>query len=205
MGVLHNELKEGAFGKAVENSLGLDLAEGGLERVGETLQPIFNMWERPEWAHHRDERIWAVAPSQPAVVGEFSMVGIAVPANSKLIAVVEDIILFTNNTVAGLNVAMFNSVAFTASSTPSPRDSRIPFVGGTNPTIGVTSFAHHQAALPYPAVLLTMIAAGNAPLHMNMPIVITPGFACYVGPTAVNTLAGACLIGRSRPARRGEL
>lgn len=208
MGVLHNELKEGDFGKAVENALGLDLAEGGLERVGETLQPTFNMWERPEWAHLRGERIWAVQPSQAAVAAEFSMVGIAVPANSNLIAVVERVILFPGGSPANAvsQLALFNSVVFAATSTPNPRDSRIPFVGGTTPTIGVISFAHHQAALPYPAFLASLTPPGNQEPHeYNLPVVITPGFALYLGPTVVNLGIWGCFIGRSRPARRGEL
>lgn len=208
MGVLHNELKEGDFGKAVENALGLDLAEGGLERVGETLQPTFNMWERPEWAVLRGERLWAVQPSQPAVVGEFSSVGIAVPANSKVIAVIDQIILFPGFGNALTEVALFNIPAggFTSTSTPNPRDSRIPWVGGTTPTIGVISFAHHQVAVPFPAFFMNITpAAGQPPTAYSFPIVITPGFALFIEPFANNTRIDAAIIGRSRPARRGEL
>lgn len=63
---------------------GLDDSEGGLERLGETLTPIVNPWERDDWAYVIGERWCTGYTATPSAAGTNSAVGLRNPlATSK--------------------------------------------------------------------------------------------------------------------------
>lgn len=58
MGQQHNELHgAGTIQRAVVEAVGGAGHELGLERLGETLQPIIDIWSRPEWSILRQEHL----------------------------------------------------------------------------------------------------------------------------------------------------
>lgn len=69
MGQGHNELRRGEFSRAIKALVGDSDSESGLERFGETLQPIIDLWNLPEMHLLRGERLFgcvattAVAPA----------------------------------------------------------------------------------------------------------------------------------------------
>lgn len=115
MGQLHNELTRGLFSSALTAALGVAKGRGGLERFGETLQPIVNLWERPEWAFLRQEQLWAVRQSQGAVALEFGHIAIANPANSGVISVVEVYQARSSTAGTSLDTSIFYEGTWTSS------------------------------------------------------------------------------------------
>lgn len=81
---------------------GLAENEAGVERLGETLTPTLNIWERPEWALLRGETLW-VANRVVTAGGAGTMAGVAIcnPVGSGIVTVVEK---------AQLNVAVAGAV-----------------------------------------------------------------------------------------------
>ncbi len=203
MGQLHNELtgRAGFLARAIRNALQIENADTGIERLSETLTPTVNLWERPEWALLRGERLWGVAPSQAAVVAEFSQVGIFNPANSGLIVVVKEVGVF-NNANAFFDVILGANVPFSATSTPNSRDSRTALIAG----IHCGSFAHHAAArIGAGAIVWSFGNSANTYTRYVLDIVLSPGFFLAIGPPTVNQAAQVSLLGYERPAFSGEL
>lgn len=206
MGGVHNELtgRAGFIARALRNALQIEDPGVALERVSETLQPTFDLWakHRPEFSLLRGERLFGVAPSQPAVAGEFGQVGIFNPAGSGLIVIVTDLLGCLPGAGVTVEVQLGANVAFTATSTPNSRDSRTALLTG----VQCGSFANHAAARIGSGALIT--AFGQAVVgYLNLPInvVLHPGFFLAVGPNIVNTSIGCSFVGYERPAFAGEL
>lgn len=205
MGSVHNELtgRAGFISRAIRNALQIDDGGIGIERLSETLTPTINLWERPEWALLRGERIWGVAPSAPAVAGQFSQVGISNPNNSGLIVVVQGIGGMNMTGVPEIIEVMLGAnVAFTSTSTPNSRDSRVALLTG----VQCTSFVNQAAARIGSGALIAQLAInGGTYSEYHFPIVLSPGFFVAAGPSTVNRLAALTFFGYERPAFAGEL
>lgn len=67
MGLIHNELRKGTLSRALKSILGDDQGEGGIERYGETLTPVIDLWSptQSEWALPRSERRFGVRGTTP--------------------------------------------------------------------------------------------------------------------------------------------
>lgn len=91
MGKLHNELRRGPWSAAVTAALG-DTREGGVERFSESLQPIMDIWSRPEWAILRREQLIYLHGFAPAVAGELSCVTFSNP-DPNMILVIERLMI----------------------------------------------------------------------------------------------------------------
>lgn len=89
MGAVHNALTRGPLGGALTRALGDTRGSSGLERYGETLTPVMNLWDLPEWAYLRREYLCARLDQPAAVAGEYSGCAIVNPAGSNCLAVVE--------------------------------------------------------------------------------------------------------------------
>jgi len=201
---LHHFTKEQAGYRAAVGEQ--DAAFTGIERAGETLTPILNIWERPEWAFPRGERLWAVSPSQSAVAAEFAQVGIINPTGSGHICVVDWAFGFnTAATAIRIEYRLGAQVTVDASAQPMPRDPRAGLIAtGVGPLI---SFANSAAArigsLLFQALSTTTGVWG--PGCPPPPVVLTPGFFLALGPDTVNLGIAATLSGYVRPALPGEL
>lgn len=177
----------------------------GIERAGETLTPIINLWDRdrPDWAFLRGEFLWAIAPSISATVGEFGQVGVINPTASGVICVVNHI---EGRLTAGavIEVRIGAQVAVDSVATPVPIDTRAGIIStGVGPLI---SFAHDAAARIGGLVFQRSQASSlvwEGP--MPFPIVLSPGFFVAVGSASTNTGVAGTLAGYFRRAFEGEL
>lgn len=102
MGQIHNELRRGAFSRALKNFLGSADSEAGVERFGETLTPIIDGFNLPELNFPRGDSRFGRLFQADGVIARFNGVQIFNPANSGIIAVVE----FLEN-----NVEMYGEVS----------------------------------------------------------------------------------------------
>ena len=87
MSRLHNALTRGAISDALKRAVGDTRSQGGVERYSETLEPVLDLWSRPEWAILRDEILWGGASTQAAVAGELSFVAVINPLGSGMLTV----------------------------------------------------------------------------------------------------------------------
>jgi len=89
VGQVHNQLQQaGQLLGGIKAALGATDSEGGIERYGETLQPIVNIWDRPEWALLRGEILFSRQVTSPALAARNSVVELVNPSTSRKIAVV---------------------------------------------------------------------------------------------------------------------
>lgn len=204
---LHNQLFRGVWSEALKRALGITKQPGGLERFGETLTPTINMWERPEWAFLRTEQLWAKGTAQAAVVGEFSGMGIANPAGSAKVVVVER--ASGVNIVAGASVRLNLSTRAAMAATYGfanviARDTRIPsqllqipeFWFGSDAAGLAPFFGLDQHNCPDTAL---------RPFEVGLPVVLLPGFAIVAEGAAVNQGVTAYFAGYVRNALPTEL
>lgn len=78
--------------RAYQKALGeRDAQFAGIERGGETLTPVIDLWTRPEWAILRGERLGGVNRTVTAVAAEFGVIGLCNPVGSRRIITVERI------------------------------------------------------------------------------------------------------------------
>jgi len=90
MGDVPNELRRaGRITTAFLNALGM--TEGYVDRLGDTLTPTIDVWERPEWAHLRGEHRYSRNVTSAAVVARFSSIQLINPAGSGQLIVVDRI------------------------------------------------------------------------------------------------------------------
>lgn len=198
----HNALKYSPeLSKGAAQVLGGAYGDVGISRMSESLQVIADLWQQPEWAFPRGEKLWAVNPSQAAVAAEFSTVGIRNPSGSQLIVVVDQVVIFTSpgGSFSG-RIAAQSTVDATA--TPQVRDSRIGVSSGGR--LQTVSIAHVDPAI-LGFVLWTVRLGNDVCTVLPFPVVLSPGFDFFVGPTAVNLAANVSFIGRERQAFPGEL
>lgn len=70
MGSLHNELLKSILGPGLKAALGDDTHDSALERWGETLQPVIDLWSKLEWERLTGEfnygLIWTTAAAPAA-------------------------------------------------------------------------------------------------------------------------------------------
>ncbi len=211
MGQVHNGLERaGNLTAALKDALNATDSEGGLERFGETMTPVIDIWNKPEWAFLRSESLVAGFRFTPAVVGEFSNVALLNPGGSKVLCVVEA--ASVDHSVAGL-VCQLNGPATEAAinatlagATPGGvRDSRFPNVlansicktlVGSDPALGINgpNLESRRKA-----------AAETVDFQTALPVILSPGFGLVISANLVNTQFNGGFGWRERPCFLGEL
>jgi len=206
MGRVHNELNRGDLSSALKLALGATKGEGGIERYGETLDPILNLWGMPEWAFLRNERLSALTSQQPAVAAEFGIVGIGNPLNSNTIIVVETV-SSTSGAIISLRLevvahTVIAATVVTAAGVGSLRDRRFLGPGRTHFVTGTDA-----AAPPFGATVeIRAPAAANHWVDFNvLPVVLKPGDDLVVVGATVNNTVAVNFGWRERQAYPGEL
>jgi hypothetical protein len=202
VGLLHNELKSSPLARAIKKILAVSDSEGGLERFGETLTPVLDMWSLPEFEVPRGERGFSQSVNSPAVAARFSCIALTNPVGSQMLGVVN----LVRNTGAG---AIFFSTDTTIASsllanlvTSSPR------------SLDLRPFQVGQAAVPAAQLLLQSgdtaagvsranhflngIGASGPPDSIDPRIVLPPGTAVFLFGGAVNATITAEIRWRER-------
>lgn len=206
MADIHNALRRGRLSKALSQVVGDTRSDGGLERYGETLQGIIDLWGEPEWAFSRQEKLWTFHLSAIAVVAEGSIVALTNPVGSGLLVVVEKITA-CNGTAAGqVIIGMADRAALAATLTASTqtftRDQRAPVQtppeawSGSDPTV------------PFGGITYDMVisaAANQREPFISPPYIIVPGRGLLVQGNGLNQGIITTWVGRTRIAERGEL
>lgn len=210
MGGIHNELSRGTLSRALTLAVGAARGESGLERYGETLTPVLDLWSRPEFALLRGEVLWAQLATLTAVVGEYSGAAIINPTGSGLLVLVNGMVRgggasFTWGiaTEAAL-VATYAGNTFVAT----PIDGRKYKPGlltgtATGPGIVFGSDPAPQVIASLGQVTTTALTSDERPFQF--PIILRPGQAALIETANVNTGTNAAFWGWARRANVGEL
>lgn len=210
---IHNELK---YHTSLTNAFrilgGVDgSVHPGVERLGETLTPILNVWDLPEHAVLRNEQLGAAKAFQAAVAAEFSIIAWVNPATSKQLVVVEAISVGSSALLTTqLEVGAFTALAGTLTAPAqmvAARDRRFKpasQVGSFSLAIG--SDLSNTFGVPLEQVTAANTAAStHTPFIVGLPVIVKPGdFVAVIGQT-VNLSLAAQVRWRERPALPGEL
>jgi len=210
VGQIHNELRRGPFSAAMTAAIG-DTRGGGIERFGETLTPVLNLWDRPEWAYLRKEILFSDFLSSNALAGEFSAAAWSLPVNSKALMIVEAVTARSGAASVFLGSNLRSVIAGTLAlggGSVINRDQRvqdrpdvtpirvIEIERWTGTDIGNTLGGNAEE-------VMTTAAAYSR--FISPPWVIRPGGAIYVIGQTVNNSVQANIAGYYRQALNGEL
>lgn len=211
MGHVHNAIhRYGALLKGIKNIFGDVDAEAGVERYGETVTPIVNPWERPEWALPMDVKLGTSQTRATLVAAEFSMVGLLVPTGSNTIVVVEgvrgrnlsdaDALLLVRADVTSVSaITGFSELA----SASFCRDFRVLRIQGTQLT-KAHLFRGTSAAPPGSNQDVAFHPTTAEATFQSPPYVLGPGDALYVRTQTVNQSLESAWKWRERLALPGE-
>lgn len=214
MGQLHNELRRGILSRALTLALGDARGAGGIERFGETLTPIIDLWDRPEWAALRDELFWVHGAIASAVVGEFSAAAVTNPAGSPFIITVEHFVMANPGATVtarwGYGTAAQIITALGATSAnPSLKDRR---PGVSRPTLVAEMVSLHNGsdavlanAIPTTAELYDIESTELQDAIVTVPTILGPGQGYILACSTVNTAFKWAVSGRVRRAFTTEL
>lgn len=208
MGLLHNELRRSKLSEALTHAVGASKGSVGIERFGETLTPIIDLWSLPEWAALRQERLGVIRASQAAVAVNFGFVCLVNPIVSGRLVTCEAITVAT--TVSGsipLELATEAQVtaglAAAAQTVGSTRDRRLGLQTATQ-TISGINVAQTLGGTVVEVATSTAGGAGG-PFTVALPIVLPPGQAIVIAGRVVNELIQVNFRWRERQALPGEL
>lgn len=203
MGAIHNELRKvGNLLRAFQNGFELD-SDAGLERLGETLTPIFNAWALPEWNYLRGERLVGAAVTNGAVVGERSGAAILNPTGSGTLIVIEH--AYCN---CGANEAFFlcraTQAQITGTYARAPgggveylRDTRFS-LPGANEAAGQLYLGADPAQV---GLLISRVSvlANTTVFLPGTPFVLSPGHGVAIEGATANVANGTGFVWREQP------
>jgi len=206
VGALHNALTRGNWSKALQAALGVQKADGGVERYGETLTPGIDLWGLPEWARLRGEMLAGGPFSVTSAAGTLSEVLLLNPTTNFMATVTR--IWWAFDTRQELHYARLNQGTLPAgfvAANSGPVDFRDPRLIATSSTKCILAQAANAA-----------IDGGisfDAPTHSALntledrePIVVGPltGLILRAPAVGVNLLRGG-IRWRERATLPGEL
>jgi hypothetical protein len=175
---VHNELRRGVLSDAMGRAVG-DSRGGGIERYGETLTPVLDLWGLAEFFYLRAERLVCASRAGPAVAAENAAVALVNPAGSGALLVVEAITLDAGALAAStvLSVVINTEANILATlGTPAFGISRDVRFVGQGLTIGYT-VAGTDPAFPGSSLESVRVPAGNMPkAETSVPMVLPAGF-----------------------------
>jgi len=187
---IHNELRKyTALLRAFKDAMGSTDQQFGVERFGETLQPIIDMWRREDWsALFGEQLIWDTINSPINGVLN-SWAAVFSPAGSGLIMTIDAWAVQSNaNTLQAGSLAQ----ATVAAGTLGNADARDRRYGSSSVSPARTSFG--AGAL--------LLAASWQPLLNNIiypvPVVLTPGSNFAVQETTISIGVNLSFMGRVR-------
>lgn len=203
---IHNQLYRGAFSAALKNAVGDQKGEGGLERYGETLTPVVDLWSLPEWAFLRGERRVGGGFVQ-AAGGATTLAAIAVvnPANSNFLVTFE-VVRAQVPALAACTLALHTAAAIEAALTTviiaNNIDTRF---GNVNDPVAKVRSGGPVGSLGVFLSRVTFPAGLPDEFPEAVGIVLSPGFGLVVQNTDDAAEVRANFVWRERAAFPGEL
>lgn len=208
-GQVHNALSRGTLPSALSRAVGDTMGSSGLERYGETLTPIINLWERPEWAYLRQVSLLSWLGSPAAVAGEYSGAALVNPVGSSTIAVVETVSAMASVQaqfqLCRVDAATILATYLLDGGRGSQRDTRWTATYGPG---RVNVWSGSDAAIIIGAqvdVRANTAGAVFTEFQCGVPFVLTPGYALVCSCRTVNTLLTTVFKWYERQAFPGEL
>lgn len=193
---LHHFIRvQNGYRKAVQEA---DPSFNGIERAGETLTPIIDLWAEPDWALPRGAVYFKRAPTTGAVAGRFSSFELVNPAGSGVIAVVRRILTINQNTEVQLELGAAicaNPIVARGSAV----DSRWSTVPGQTSKCSLT---HGDVAAGASARQWLCMNGVDYP---GLWWVVTPGFKLFVISLVANASITGCFEWSERLASEDEL
>lgn len=211
MASVHNEMRRGVLSAALTRAVGDMRGAAGLERFGETLQPVIDLWRQPEWGFLRLEKPCAGFRGANAVAGEFAVVALVNPAASGVIAVVEAISMdagglaaSTVMTVEGPLTEAQVAAALAGPAAGNVRDTR--FSALNQFFSACVTYTGTEAGALGPSLEDARVPAGNMIYaQVGVPFVLHPGWAVAARLGTVNQAATFSFKWRERRAFPSEL
>jgi hypothetical protein len=204
MSNLHNAIRRaGGLLTAFQDFIGLE-QDAGVERLGETLTPVLDLWAHPEAAYLREEKLVGYSIASAAVAGELSAAALVNPTSSGKLIVVERV------TTRQGGVAS----VFLASATEAVIAATLALVGNgevadtrwTRTTTGVFYTGSDPAVVSLNSVdRILSIANEDVAFPIGLPFILSPGFGLLANDTAANTILYSNWRWRERRAFPGEL
>lgn len=208
MSQVHNEISRATdILRGLKLAVGLDKGEAGIERLGETLTPILNVYELAEWAFLRGEWLGVGRLALGAGgAGVRSLIQLKNPATSKRLVTVHGASAGSATTAITPTLFRFDTDLTTLGTTIQPRDTRLPT------SALLTQVRSQNVALPGAAVnigrlIMEVLEAAAAHAHWprEWPLVIAPGHGFMIGPEADNQGISAMWVFSERELLPGEL
>lgn len=200
MGDIHNELKRGPWGPALASVVGLSRDAAGLERLGETLTPVLDLWSpaRPDWAIERREHLVFLHALAPAVAAELSCVVFDGSTDPSTILII-DALIFSNITQVNIGFDARPAGA-TEATTKDFLDHRVRAGAAANRRPRSRVWIDSNAATALTGPLFRYVGAASA-LGAYLPVpfvVLGDNLSLICENTTVNTALHVTAIGRER-------
>jgi hypothetical protein len=203
---VHNSIKYGTHNLGgIALIAGVSREASGIERLGETLTPVLDVWTQPEWALPRQELPGAVNVVAAAVVGEFSACALINPAASGLLVVCEALTF----AAVGASMTCFLEIVTEPAARATLATTEVPLVcrdrrqsrGLRSSIITGSDPASIGTVLDEQTSTAALVFAAFAVL----PVILPPGQAVLVRGGTVNSALVTNWKVRERPAVQGEL
>jgi hypothetical protein len=211
VGDIHNELTQAfALQSAYQAALGaMQSGFSGIERAGETLTPVMDLWSLPEWSFLRTEVLFSSFLAQTKVAAEKGSVAVVNPSTSRSLAIVERITRRTADAAGTFNVFITTEALIQAqadaTAAVNTRDQRNGVAQGVARLLIVRG---GSAAGLIVNNLENFTSTGamteTGPLAC-LPVVLEPGKGLVVEHGTINLDIAACFAGRVRTCLHGEL
>lgn len=198
---LHNALHHATqLQDAYRNAVGeADASFTGIERAGETLTPVIDLWSQPEWRLPRGEIPYAARINVAAVAARFSAMEWVNPAGSDILAVLGGV--WTEDVSADLVVDNGGALGVTATFRGRCLDTRKPNFGETSECTIVTGDFAAGGILPVWRTVPTAVPQPHVPLR----VVLAPGTKLWIIGNVVNTAVRGAVWWTERRILPGEL
>jgi len=195
----HNAItRGGSLSKAAAFASGLGEDEAGLTRLGETLTPVLDLWQQPEWALLRDELL---AFGGSGLTGGVAVNNIQLfnPVGSNVLVITE-LIQAVSAIAEDVQLLLNDAALLTDTNRAGSRDTR------NHPTLGFNLGVRGQirqeqtAALPGNAGLVYVQSAGRteAEIRYEVPFVLAPGHGLVLRSLTVGGAIDANFSWRER-------
>lgn len=195
-GLTHATDLQSAYAAAVGEKSDAEFT--GIERAGETLTPVIDLWSLPEWQYLRRVRAMQLRATEAAGAGR-SRLAIRNPIGSKNLVTVQWI--QNANALASIALTLGTGLTVDSSENLRPVDTRwyTPSTGA-----GVAMVDHRQGAIGGTSTALGGMSAPQGQL-LQLDFILQPGWSLSFDPSADATAISLCFRVRERPALPGEL